>query len=38
MEKPFFTLLKNVHIIAPEDLGVKDILMAGEKSPLSVKI
>ena len=31
MEKPFFTLLKNVHIIAPEDLGVKDILMAGEK-------
>lgn len=31
MEKPFFTLLKNAHVIAPEDLGVKDILIAGEK-------
>lgn len=27
----FFTLLKNAHIMAPEDLGVKDILIAGEK-------
>lgn len=31
MEKSFFTLLKNAHVIAPEDLGVKDILIAGEK-------
>lgn len=30
-KKTFFTLLKNAHIIAPEDLGVKDILVAGEK-------
>lgn len=30
-EKRFFTLLKNAHVIAPEDLGVKDILVAGEK-------
>lgn len=30
-KKTFFTLLKNVHVIAPEDLGVKDILVAGEK-------
>lgn len=30
-KKIFFTLLKNAHVIAPEDLGVKDILVAGEK-------
>lgn len=30
-KKTFFTLLKNAHVIAPEDLGVKDILIAGEK-------
>lgn len=30
-KKTFFTLLKNAHVIAPEDLGVKDILVAGEK-------
>lgn len=31
MNKTFFTLLKNAHIIAPEDLGIKDVLIAGEK-------
>lgn len=31
IKKTFFTLLKNAHVIAPEDLGVKDILVAGEK-------
>lgn len=31
MNTTFFTLLKNAHVIAPEDLGVKDILIAGEK-------
>lgn len=30
-KKTIFTLLKNAHVIAPEDLGVKDILVAGEK-------
>lgn len=30
-KKTFFTLLKNAHVITPEDLGVKDILVAGEK-------
>ena len=30
-KKTFFTLLKNAHVIAPEDLGVKDTLVAGEK-------
>lgn len=30
-KKTFFTLLKNAHVIALEDLGVKDILVAGEK-------
>lgn len=30
-KKTFFTLLKNAHVIVPEDLGVKDILVAGEK-------
>lgn len=30
-KKTFFTLLKNAHVIAPEDLGVKDVLVAGEK-------
>lgn len=30
-KKTFFTLLKNAHVIAPEDSGVKDILVAGEK-------
>lgn len=30
-KKTFFTLLKNAHVIAPEDLGVKDILVTGEK-------
>lgn len=30
-KKTFFTLLKKAHVIAPEDLGVKDILVAGEK-------
>lgn len=30
-KKTFFTLLKNAHVIAPEDFGVKDILVAGEK-------
>lgn len=30
-KKTFLTLLKNAHVIAPEDLGVKDILVAGEK-------
>ena len=30
-KKTFFTLLKNAQVIAPEDLGVKDILVAGEK-------
>lgn len=30
-KKTFFTLLKNAHVIAPEDLGVKNILVAGEK-------
>ena len=30
-EITFFKLLKNAHIMAPEDLGVKDILIAGEK-------
>lgn len=30
-KKTFFTLLKNAHVIAPENLGVKDILVAGEK-------
>ncbi len=30
-KKTFFALLKNAHVIAPEDLGVKDILVAGEK-------
>ena len=29
--KPFFTLLKHVHVYAPEDKGVQDILIAGEK-------
>ncbi len=27
----FFTLLKNAHVIAPQDLGIKDILIAGER-------
>lgn len=31
MNTTFFTLLKNAHVIAPEDLGIKDILIAGEK-------
>ena len=31
MNKTFFTLLKNAHVIAPEDLGIKDVLIAGEK-------
>lgn len=30
-KKPFFTLLKNAHIFAPEDKGQQDILIAGEK-------
>lgn len=30
-DKPFFTLLKNAHVYAPEDLGSRDILIAGEK-------
>ena len=30
-KKTFFTLLKNAHVIAPEDLGDKDIIVAGEK-------
>lgn len=29
--KPFFKLLKNVHVFAPEDKGIQDILIAGEK-------
>lgn len=29
--KPFFTLIHNAHIYAPEDLGTKDIFIAGEK-------
>ena len=28
---PFFKLLKNVHVFAPEDKGIQDILIAGEK-------
>lgn len=31
MEKAFFTLLKGAHVYAPADLGVKDILIAGDK-------
>lgn len=30
--KNIFHIIKNAHVIAPEDLGVKDILVAGEKS------
>lgn len=30
-KQSFFKLLKNAHIFAPEDLGVKDVLIAGEK-------
>ena len=29
--KPFFKLLKNVHVFAPEDKGIQDILIDGEK-------
>lgn len=30
-EKPFFTILRNAHIFAPQDLGQQDLLIAGEK-------
>ena len=30
-KKPFFTLLKNAHVFAPDDIGQQDILIAGEK-------
>ena len=26
-----FTLLQHAHVISPEDLGLKDILLCGEK-------
>ena len=29
--QPFFTLLRNAHIIAPDELGIQDILIAGNK-------
>lgn len=31
MSQDFFTLLKGAHVYAPEDLGIKDILIAGDK-------
>lgn len=31
MSKMFFTCLRHAHVYAPEDLGIVDILMAGEK-------
>lgn len=27
----FFTMLRNAHLYAPEDQGVQDLLIAGEK-------
>ncbi len=30
-EKKFFKLLKNAHVLAPEDLGVQDVLVAGDR-------
>lgn len=30
-DKPFFTMIRNAHIFAPEDLGIQDMLLAGEK-------
>lgn len=30
-EKTFFTLIKNAHIYNPKDIGINDILIAGEK-------
>ena len=30
-EKTFFTLVRNAHIYAPEDLGIQDVLLAGDK-------
>ena len=30
-EKTFFTLIRNAHIYAPKDLGIQDILLAGDK-------
>lgn len=30
-EKTFFTLIRHAHVYAPEDLGVTDFLIAGEK-------
>lgn len=29
--RPFFTLVRNAHVFAPDDLGVTDFLVAGEK-------
>ncbi|HHY92466.1 MAG TPA: beta-aspartyl-peptidase [Firmicutes bacterium] len=29
--KPFFTVLRGAHILAPEDLGCQDVLVAGDK-------
>ena len=34
----FFTCLRHAHVYAPEDLGVVDLLLAGEKLPASAKI
>lgn len=30
-QRAFFTLLRGAHVLAPDDLGVQDILIAGEK-------
>lgn len=30
-EQKFFKLLKNAHVLAPEDLGVQDVLVAGDR-------
>lgn len=30
-EKTFFTLIRNAHVYAPKDLGIQDILLAGDK-------
>lgn len=29
--QPFFTMLRNAHLYAPEDQGIQDLLIAGEK-------
>ena len=29
--QPFFTILRNAHLYAPEDQGIQDLLIAGEK-------